>query len=155
MMALSLKLGRRLKDECGSRFGKLTVVRRHPLNRDGCATWVCQCYCGGSRIVSGVDLRSGYIAQCVACAKEALREKRRTGRHPPFCAICNEHGHKTSRCKARRIERTGQMPCPVCLGMSWRVVGPMCRRCGIQYAPEPAWYVRAGITSSPIVRCWE
>lgn len=50
-------------DLTGLKFGKLTVMERHGSagNR---ATWKCACDCGGSRIVSGKNLRNGTAVDC-------------------------------------------------------------------------------------------
>jgi hypothetical protein len=63
----------RLIDLTGQRFGRWKVIEKTGNTRGGAALWQCVCDCGGTGIVTGVDLRSGKSTSCV-CAKA------RTGR---------------------------------------------------------------------------
>jgi hypothetical protein len=51
-------------DMAGKRFGRLTVIKRAGLSKDRKATWLCQCECGNTKIVSGKDLRTGKTRSC-------------------------------------------------------------------------------------------
>ena len=60
----------RTKDETGSKFGKLTVLRfagSDPNNKAGGAMWLCRCACGGTRVARGGQLRQGKIVTCGDC----------------------------------------------------------------------------------------
>ena len=47
------------KDITGMKFGKLTVLQRNGVTNGGKVMWLCQCECGNTTTVSGVDLRLG------------------------------------------------------------------------------------------------
>lgn len=53
-----------LIDLTGMRFGKLTVISYHGLNKHRKRTWDCKCDCGGKSIVTGSDLKNGHIKTC-------------------------------------------------------------------------------------------
>ena len=68
----------RLVDLTGSRFGKLTVLKRYvvPQHLKGTvgfsnnnARWECECDCGNTRIVEGPVLRMRTVTSC-GCAPE-------------------------------------------------------------------------------------
>lgn len=62
-------------DLTGSRFGRFTVVRRAPNNKDGRTMWLCICDCGNERIVSGKCLRNGHTQSC-GCLNRDVVSKR-------------------------------------------------------------------------------
>lgn len=49
---------------------------------------------------------------------------------PAKCAVCNG-AHRT-----KEHSFTGKAVCQLCGDMSWRVVGPRCKRCRLTYADE-------------------
>lgn len=53
----------------GRRYGKLLVVARDGFNARGGATWVCECDCGNTRVVTGGCLRQGGTVSCGCYAK--------------------------------------------------------------------------------------
>ena len=40
-----------LVDLTGQKFGKLTVIERHGIDKHGHATWRCKCECGSETVV--------------------------------------------------------------------------------------------------------
>lgn len=50
-------------NELGNTYGKLTVIAQATSVNDQ-AMWLCQCECGGHKIVSGHDLRLGRVNSC-------------------------------------------------------------------------------------------
>ena len=54
----------------GQKFGKLTVIAEHPIRKDGCVQWICQCECGNLTIVSGTNLKRGKVKSCGCLLKE-------------------------------------------------------------------------------------
>ena len=56
----------RLKDETGNQYGSLTVTGRDmsKLGYHHGAYWLCECECGETTSVQGVNLRSGAIRSC-------------------------------------------------------------------------------------------
>ena len=60
----------RTKDETGSKFGKLTVLRfagTDTNNKAGGAMWLCRYACGNTRVARGGQLRQGKIVTCGDC----------------------------------------------------------------------------------------
>lgn len=54
----------RYKDLTGQVFGKLTVREYAGSNNHGAALWLCDCKCGGTKIVSANNLKNGYTKSC-------------------------------------------------------------------------------------------
>ena len=67
-------------DLTGQRFGRLTVIERYGSNKDGQATWLCQCDCGNQPVVRGGKLRSGHTTSC-GCLFVEKRFKGNNMRH--------------------------------------------------------------------------
>lgn len=61
----------KLIDLTGMRFGRLTVVERHGTNNSGKPTWICQCDCGNTAIVSSGELRGGNTKSCGCLRRES------------------------------------------------------------------------------------
>jgi len=61
------KMGQKLIDMTGQRFGRLFVVERDLSVRKN-AMWKCICDCGNETVVSGINLRSGNTKSC-GCLK--------------------------------------------------------------------------------------
>ena len=59
------------KDLTREQFGKWTVLKRSGTNREGRATWLCQCECGTIREVVGKSLISNISKSCGCTRKEA------------------------------------------------------------------------------------
>jgi hypothetical protein len=51
------------------RFGKLTVLGFHSVNKDRSALWLCKCDCGREKIVRGTHLRRGTVQSCCCLLK--------------------------------------------------------------------------------------
>lgn len=75
-------------DETGNRYGRLTVVCRAGSTKGGIARWLCQCDCGGKKVVIGSKLRRGETRSC-GCLE---REMRVTNGHKRM-----QHGMSSSR----------------------------------------------------------
>ena len=54
----------KLIDMTGWRFGRLTVLRRDPVQGGTEARWICRCDCGNEVSVSGNHLRNGSTKSC-------------------------------------------------------------------------------------------
>ncbi len=63
---------RNVKDICGMKFGMLTVISRAG-SKNKKSIWNCACDCGGTKVVSCSDLKSGRVKSC-GCLK-SLGEK--------------------------------------------------------------------------------
>ena len=56
-------MARKIVDITGQRFDMLTVVEFVGLTKHK-AEWLCQCDCGSTKVMKGVDLRSGNSGSC-------------------------------------------------------------------------------------------
>jgi hypothetical protein len=55
----------RAKDRTGIRYGRLTAVQQEGIHkRSGNAQWLCECDCGGTKIVRSSSLQSGNTRSC-------------------------------------------------------------------------------------------
>lgn len=63
----------RFNDLTGRRFGKLTVIKREGANRNGSATWLCNCDCGNKKVACGRELVNGDTSSC-GCARHNPRK---------------------------------------------------------------------------------
>ena len=53
-----------LVDLTGQKFGKLTVIERHGIDKHGHAAWRCKCECGSETVVSSLYLKKGDTKSC-------------------------------------------------------------------------------------------
>jgi len=68
---LSAELSKeRIKDLTGQKFGWLKVIKRAPENRHGRVSWVCECKCGNTCIVTGHELQQKKTRSCGCLKKE-------------------------------------------------------------------------------------
>ena len=68
-----VEMGRKVIDEVGNNYGRLTVVRYVGNGKFREAFWLCRCSCGNEVDVRGHSLRAGHTESC-GC----LRAERRT-----------------------------------------------------------------------------
>ena len=68
----------------GSKFGRLTLIRRVDEERTarGARKWQCKCDCGRLVVVSASNVISGITKSCGCLRKEACRARERTKCHP-------------------------------------------------------------------------
>jgi len=59
----------------GKKFGRLNVIKRAGNDKWNNASWFCKCKCGKEKIISGTNLRRGYVKSCGCWNKERLRLK--------------------------------------------------------------------------------
>lgn len=57
-------------DITGQRFGRITVVSLHEINKNRTASWNCLCDCGVKRVIIGTSLRKGVTVSCGCYNKE-------------------------------------------------------------------------------------
>jgi hypothetical protein len=67
-----------LIDLTGQTFGRLTVRERAGVAREKKAAWLCDCACGGTRIVCSRELRGGDTASCGCLRREVFGGLNRT-----------------------------------------------------------------------------
>lgn len=58
----------KLIDLTGQVYGKLTVIGRGPIKKQGATIWACRCECGTVRNVQAGNLKSGDVISC-GCTK--------------------------------------------------------------------------------------
>lgn len=65
-------------DMTNAKFDKLTVLKKDDTQTAKTlgAYWICQCECGGLRIVQRILLTGGRIKSCKACARQGPHNKR-------------------------------------------------------------------------------
>lgn len=73
-------------DLTGQTFGRLLVLSRSVDNEQGKPMWACQCSCGQTKDVRGIDIRRGTATSCGCYRKELARTPRlpdgfRSARH--------------------------------------------------------------------------
>lgn len=57
-------MGRKVINLTGQKFGRLTIIKRAPNNKQGSAMWFCRCECEKEIIVQGGALRRGATQSC-------------------------------------------------------------------------------------------
>src|SRR5262249_56530870 len=70
---------RRMIDELGNKYSRLYVIALADERINGQAAWICECQCGGSRVVRGNLLRKG-ITAVVAGLSASVSPSRRLWR---------------------------------------------------------------------------
>ena len=51
-------------DISGQKFGMLTVIRFHSLNKRNKSMWLCVCDCGTEKVIEGSNLKKGNTKSC-------------------------------------------------------------------------------------------
>lgn len=64
-------------DISGQRFGRLTVIAQAGTAGKN-ALWICQCDCGGFKVVPGIRIRFGSVKSCGCIQKEKAAARLRT-----------------------------------------------------------------------------
>lgn len=62
------------KNMIGKRFGKLTVLEAAGSNPDNSLNYLCQCDCGNTKVINGVNLRKGIATSC-GCINYSIGEQ--------------------------------------------------------------------------------
>lgn len=91
---------KRIKDETGERYGRLTVISFAYLDKKMRAYWNCQCDCGNSSVVIGTNLRNGDTKSCGCLMRDTTREanyKKVKYIVPYFSAIYSEYQEKADK----------------------------------------------------------
>lgn len=86
-----------LHDLSTQKFGRLTVISRHPENRNGRPQWNCKCDCGNEIIATSNHLRNGGVRSCGCLQKEVIIGRLKKS---PFLYLYNRLKYNASR---RRI----------------------------------------------------
>ena len=63
---------RSLVDITGQKFGRLAAIKRQGSDKQGKATWLCECDCGNKKVVAGYLLRRGTTTSC-GCLRKLLK----------------------------------------------------------------------------------
>ena len=70
---------KKLTNEIGNIYGRLTVISRAENNKHGVARWLCECECGNKKIICGISLRSKNPTHSCGCLQKEAMLKRRRG----------------------------------------------------------------------------
>lgn len=64
----------KLIDLTGQRFGRLTVISKQGVAKDGGTLWMCKCDCGQTIVTKSGNLRSGHTRSCGCFMKMRISE---------------------------------------------------------------------------------
>ena len=67
-------MGRKVIDEIGNHYGRLTVLEEAGRDQSGNVLWFCQCECGNTTVVRGSSLRTKETQSCGCLQKERASE---------------------------------------------------------------------------------
>lgn len=83
-------MGRRISDLTGQRFGRLTVIEFAGQGKKGASKWLCQCDCGGKKVVNRCDLQSGGTKSCGCLHQERTEQTwyKKCGKLKTLCISC-------------------------------------------------------------------
>lgn len=91
-------------DLTGKRFGRLTVIERAGIEKNGTVKWLCKCDCGRMTVVRSFRLRSGITKSCGCYAKEVSA---RTHGEPHGCSDDRLYGvWQTMKARCNRPTNT-------------------------------------------------
>lgn len=65
-------MGKKVIDETGHRYGRLTVIERAGSDERGRVRWLCKCDCGTEKVVRGESLRWGGVKSCGCLRKDSI-----------------------------------------------------------------------------------
>lgn len=82
----------KLVDMTGQRYGRLLVVERAG-SRNNRAHWLCECTCGGSKIVDGCSLRDGDTTSCGCLHREMMSAMAKANHAAGTIKYKRTHGH--------------------------------------------------------------
>lgn len=68
-------MGRKIPDLVGKKYGRLTVVEYHGLNKRGKSMWKCLCECGNTSVVLGNRLTNGHTKSCGCYSVELTKDR--------------------------------------------------------------------------------
>ena len=87
----------RINDLTGMNFGRLTVLYRSGINKDGHALWHCRCSCGNESDVASNNLLNGHVHSCGCYRQELGRQNMLdlTGQRFGKLVAINPTGEKT------------------------------------------------------------
>lgn len=63
------------KNLLGQRFGRLVVKERAGTDKYRSATWLCECDCGNTKVISGYSLRSSLTQSCGCFRREITSDR--------------------------------------------------------------------------------
>ena len=69
-LGMSKKNEEKIRSMPGSKFGRLTVIKREPNYKSGATRWLCRCDCGKEIVTYGSFLRTGKTRSCGCLALE-------------------------------------------------------------------------------------
>ena len=97
-----------IKDITGQRFNKLVALSLVGKDAHGNATWLCQCDCGNTKVIVGMNLRKKMTASC-GCMQKTKAKKIMTDMNTIHNQSYTKE-YKTHNANMYRYRKTKQMP---------------------------------------------
>ena len=97
-----------IKNITGQRFNKLVALLLVGKDAHGNSTWLCQCDCGNTKVIVGMNLRKKMTTSC-GCVQKTIAKKIMTDMN----TIHNQSytkAYKTHNANMYRYRKTKQMP---------------------------------------------
>lgn len=116
----------KLIDLTGQRFGRLTILSKDPVSKNGQVRWLCRCDCGNEKVIIGTSIRGGVTLSCGCLSREITSKVRTT------------HGHTRGSAKDSRRSTP-----------EWQAWRAMISRCTNPNRRDNKHYLDRGITVSP------
>lgn len=89
----------KFKDLTGQRFGKLTVVKQMPNNKNNKVVWLCKCDCGNDTVVIGSRLNTGKTKSCGCLTREStIARSTKHGYNVTYPHLCGTRQNMIDRC---------------------------------------------------------
>ena len=98
------------KDEMGTKFGRLLVLKKTGRNKNRSILWKCLCDCGNEVSVNGYNLRSGQTKSC-GCYNIYIKTIRcKNGCIQTKHGLSRTRGYKNNINQKRKIAQRNQTP---------------------------------------------
>lgn len=88
------------KDRTGQRYGRLVVLKRTE-NRGDRSAWVCQCDCGGIKVVTSHELQCGKTKSCGCLDRENRKRPKRITHNESYTRLHDEWRAMKWRCSPK------------------------------------------------------
>lgn len=100
----------------GMRFGKLLVLNKTELRRNGKILWECQCDCGNTCLVRSCHLISGHTKSCGCYSSEKTTQMNTThnGTHSRFYSIWSSMKTRCNNPNSKAFDYYGGRGITVC-----------------------------------------
>jgi hypothetical protein len=104
-------MGKPFIDMTARRFGRLYVIQRDGVGKDGKPQWQCRCDCGNITTVSGQTMRQGATRSCGCIHREifsSIITKHGQSKRPEYQIFCKIKGRCNNSANARYSDYGGR-----------------------------------------------